>query len=96
MARNRSQEEILNQVMYAIAAVVAHYGPGYNAEGLHELRQMIAGSETFFCDSEWRVDVIEDKQSPNPDFCPSIIPDGTSGLNFATVVKKSLTGEDSD
>jgi hypothetical protein len=93
MARERTKEEILDQAVYAVARVVNHYGPALNAEGLQHLRYLLSDID-YWCDSTWRVDVLEGGEDGNPDFHPSVLPDGKYGPRFEEVVYMSRTGED--
>jgi hypothetical protein len=88
MARERTKDEILDQLVYAVNCVARHYGPGLSAEGLKDIRDKFA-EDNWWCDSTWRVDTEDE---PNPDFCPFIIEDGYMGLNFAEVARESREG----
>ncbi len=94
MARDRSKEEILDQMVWAVACVARHYGPGLSASGLRGLRQELASSGPYWCDGEWRSDVLEGGKDGNPDFCPAILKPDFAGLNFDETVKRSKTGEE--
>ena len=92
MARERTDEEILDQLVYAVACVARHYGSGLSAEGLFNVRRKLA-EDKWYCDTTWRVDVLEGLSEPNPDFYPSVLTEGMSGLCFEDVVLQSRTGE---
>jgi hypothetical protein len=93
MARDRSKDEILDQVMYAIQSVTHHYGPNFRPEGLKEIRDYLNNSYDFWCDANWRVDVLEGGIDGNPDFCPKVLNYENTGLDFEEVVKYSRTGD---
>ncbi len=95
MARNRSPDEILDQVVYAVACVARHYGPGLSAEGLKWVRDQLQSDTTWVCDSTWRVDTQEGDGDPNPDFHPLVLDeDDPPYFTFEEVVQQSRTGED--
>lgn len=107
MARNRTNEEIVDQLVYAVACVARHYGSGLSAEGLASVRKALEAEGPWNCDSGWRVDTMEQDYygdelqpgfnagEPNPDFCPSVLTDGFLGLYLADVVRQSRTGVES-
>lgn len=92
MARDRTKDEILDQLVYAVACVARHYGPGLSAEGLADIRQKLS-LDNWWCDSTWRVDTLEGPGEPDPDFCPSVLPPSFCGLEFDDVVEQSRTGK---
>jgi len=95
MATGRSHDEILDQMIFAVACVANHYGPALNADGLAEIRKLLGDSQQWWCGSHWLVDVLEGGEDGNPDFCPKVIPFTTpAGLDFDEVVRQSRTGED--
>lgn len=93
MARDRSKDEILDQLVYAVAAVARHYGPGLSTEGLRDIRKKL-DEDDWWCDARWRVDVLEGGDDGNPDFCPSVIPNDYYGLDFEETINRARTGED--
>ena len=92
--------------VYAVNAVAHHYGPSLNAEGLKGMRELLSSFLKWRCDVTWIVEVLEDgymgegpspysgHPEPNPDFCPAVISEEKTGLNFAEVVRRSRTGLD--
>jgi hypothetical protein len=106
MARDRTHDEIVDQLVYAAACVARHYGPGLSADGLQAMRKSLDAEGPWWCDSTWRVDVQEPNyygdsrleghslDEPNPDFCPLVLKDGYLGLNFREVVEQSRGGEE--
>jgi hypothetical protein len=55
MARVRSHQEIVNELVYAVQRVVRHYGPGLNEDGLLEVREfMDKRLGPWWCDATWR------------------------------------------
>lgn len=95
MARTRTKDEILDQLIYAIACVARHYGPGLSADGLKHYRDLLARDD-WWCDATWTCDVLEDEEEPNPDFHPSKLncDDPEWFFTFEDVVRKSRTGQD--
>lgn len=95
MARDRSKDEILDQMMYAIQCVTRHYGEGLSPYGLKKIRDCLA-EKNWCCDAEWRVDILEGPNEPPVDFCPAVIPDGYLGSFLDEVAEESRTGEYDD
>lgn len=93
MARDRSKDEIVDQMLFAVACVANHYGPALSPGGLVGVREQLA-SHNWWCDAEWRTATLEGGQDGNPDFCPQVLPSKTvAGLDFDEVVRQSRTGE---
>lgn len=56
MAKERSKMQIIDEVIFAVQSVAQHYGPGFNTEGLVEIRKFLE-TMSWFCDSTWRCNV---------------------------------------
>lgn len=92
MARDRTNDEILDQAVYAVACVAHHYGPGFSAEGLADVRRLLTELGPWGCDSSWRVDIPEGEGEPNPDFCPKHLPKEFGWIEFDDITRASRTG----
>ena len=57
----RTEEQILDEAVYAVACVARHYGPGFNERGLAHVRELLS-QVNFSTDSCFRVDVYEDDE----------------------------------
>lgn len=88
MARRRTDEEILDQMVYAVACVLRHYGPGYLAEGLKAVRESLKDHKTH-CDTCFTVDFEEPA-----DFHVVAKLDGYFDLVYEEVIQESKTGVD--
>lgn len=70
----RTHEQILDEVVHAVACVARHYGPGLNEAGLKEVRDNL-NTIPWFTDACFIVDCRED--DPYIDFHQRIFwPDG--------------------
>jgi len=67
----RTEEQILDQVIHAIQCVCGHYGPYLNEDGLFELRTLLKDFTNWHTDSSYLCDVNED--DPYVDFNSRII-----------------------
>lgn len=84
---DRTQEQVLDEAVYAVACVAWHYGPGLSKIGLQEMRKLLK-SFNFHTDSCFRVDVQEDEK--HVDFRSRIIwPDGRDVLDYDNVIEES-------
>ena len=89
---DRTKEQILNQAIYAVACVARHYGGGFSAEGLQDVRRLLS-KMPWGTDSGYRVDVSDEDQFA--DFEPRIIhPLDWWKLDFSEVVARSEERED--
>ena len=71
----RSEDQILDQVVYAVLCAYQHYGPGFSEEGKIELRELLSKFTVWSMDASYKCDVCED--DPYVDFSNRIIwPDG--------------------
>ena len=88
----RTHEQILDQLVYAVACAYKHYGPELSAEGLVDLRQKLG--DHWFTDSGYTCDVYDD--DPYVDFYARIIqPSGWKVLDFKETINLSK-GLDAD
>ncbi len=89
MARERTTEEILDEVVYAANRAMYHYGPSLSEEGLATLREAISAAVgPFWCDSAWRVDLLDGEEK---DF-HELLPAADWADDFATQAKASRGG----
>jgi len=51
----RTEEQILDQVIHAIQCVCGHYGPDLNEDGLFELRTLLKDFTNWHTDSSYYV-----------------------------------------
>ena len=68
----RTEDQVLDQVVYAVACAYRHYGPGLSEDGLRGLRALLRGFTRWTTDSSYRMDVHED--DPQADFASCIAP----------------------
>ncbi len=68
----RTHEQILDEMVHAVACVARHYGPGLNQSGLTHIRELLS-QEHWFTDTCYRLDVLED--DPHVDFHHRILDD---------------------
>lgn len=88
---DRTQDQILDEMMYAVACVSRHYGPGLSKIGLQEMRKLIE-SFNFHTDSSFRVDVSEDEEYV--DFRSRIIwPDEWDVIDYNNIIEDSKSDE---
>lgn len=89
MARERTHDEIVDEVVYAAACVIYHYGPGLSDEGLVALRHGIeAACGRLWCDSSWRVDTPDGEGEDSPDFHVRML-SKERDLSFEVIVRRS-------
>ena len=89
---DRTEEQVLDEVVYAVACVAQHYGPGLSEIGLQEMRKLLE-SFNFHTDASFRVDVQEDDEDP-VDFRSRIIwPHGWNVLDHDNVIAESKSDE---
>jgi hypothetical protein len=70
---DRTHDEILDEMVHAVACVVSHYGPNLNAAGLAWVRERL--DFCWYTDASFRLDMEED--DPYIDFHQRITwPDG--------------------
>lgn len=95
MARDRTHDEILDQMVYAVACVAYHYGPGLSGAGLRWVRKQLdrepQGDPGWWCDSSWRVDIPDGEEL---DFCPEKLPPDLLDRSFEEIVRLSRGGEE--
>lgn len=85
---DRTKDQILDQVVYAVQCVAVHYGPAFSADGLQELRKILGEFSDWRTDSTFRVDVLDDDEFV--DFHQRIIwPDGWWKRDFEETIKDS-------
>lgn len=61
MARERTSDEILDEIVYVANMAMHHYGPALSEDGLVKLREAIYNAVgPFWCDSTWRVDLLDE------------------------------------
>lgn len=91
MARERTHDEILDEMCFAVNRVARHYGPSLSQDGLIELRKRLDGMGKWWCDATWMVDAIEGEE---PDF-HELIPDeyDIEGFYSFETVRKQSRGE---
>lgn len=83
----RTRNQILNQAVYAVACVARHYGPGFNDNGLQEVRELLS-EMPWDTDSSFRVDRQED--DPFIDFHQRIIwPEDWDKLEIEQTTKEA-------
>lgn len=84
----RTDEQLLDELVYAVASVVRHYGPGYNENGLKNIRKKLSMID-IRTDASYRVDMYDDDQFA--DFHQRIVnPDGWwANCDFEETVKDS-------
>lgn len=88
---DRTQEQVLNEVVYAVACAAQHYGPGLSEIGLREVRKLLEDFN-FHTDASFRVDVSEDEN--HVDFRSRIIwPDGWDVIDYNNVIEESKSDE---
>jgi hypothetical protein len=58
----RTNEQVLDQLVYAVACAYRHYGPGLSPEGLMSLRAKLGEDGKWFTDASYRCDVYEDDE----------------------------------
>ncbi len=84
----RTSEQILDEVVYAVQCVTVHYGPGFNEDGLRELRKVLNEFHTWWTDGEYTSGMLENDE--HEDFHQRIIwPEDWRKENFNEVVKES-------
>lgn len=89
---DRTPEQVLDEVVYAMACVAQHYGPGLSKIGLQEMRKLLK-SFNFHTDASFRVDVQEDEK--HVDFRSRIIwPHGWDVIDYDNVIAESKSDED--
>ena len=84
----KTSEEILNEVVFAVACVARHYGSGLSETGLQDLRKLLNGFIKWTTDTCYRCDVYEEDEYV--DFHERIIvPKDWDDLNFQEIVEES-------
>ena len=84
---DRTQDQVLDEAVYAMACVSEHYGPGLSKIGLQEMRKLLK-SFNFHTDACFRIDVSEDDE--HVDFRLRIIwPHGWDILDYNNVIEES-------
>lgn len=80
----RTQDQLIDQMTYALACVYQHYGPGLNSDGLKDLRlemTQLFSKNKLFLDASYRTDVNEN--DPYVDFDQRILkPNGWYNISF--------------
>ena len=87
----RSEDQILDQAVYAVACVARHYGPGLNEYGLAHLRECLS-KLVIFTDACYTVDVYDD--DPYADFSSRIVwPSGWDKMDYDETMARMREGE---
>ncbi len=84
----RTEEQILDQLVFAVAEAREHYGPGFNKAGLRYVRECLSALKPLWADATYRVDCYEDDLFI--DFHHRIItPEGWDKMDFDEIVRDS-------
>jgi hypothetical protein len=62
MARERTHDEIVDEMVWVVNWVAYYYGPGLSTDGLVALRKVLSRFNNWYCDSSWRVDIPEGEE----------------------------------
>lgn len=90
MARERTSEEILDEVVYAAHRVIEHYGTGLSEDGLIWLREAISKSVgPFWCDCSWRNDIPEGEEQDFHELLPPVLSPSSHMTDFDWQVRAS-------
>jgi hypothetical protein len=92
MARERTHDEIVDEMVWVVACVARHYGPGLSTDGLVALRKTLSRFNNWYCDSTWRVDIPEGEERDFHELFDGQIPIMSEEEDF-TMVTAASRGE---
>jgi hypothetical protein len=95
MAERRTEDQIIDQLVYAVACAASHYGPRLNKDGIASVRAAMRKLRPWWCDATFTCDMLED--DAHIDFDKRILwPDNWRKLEFFKTLAWYTDDQDDD